>query len=146
MEIDELYVVCCIHIYKHIRHTYVCAMSLERQHEHLYNSLASRLLLQLLLMLHQFRLLRLEKTFVICYQSLLQNRSSFQFRFSCRAVGAGGPGGHAFLDFDRSVNPISTRGIDYALHSSTGPPDFQTFLRPCIAQLFTLIAVWCILR
>ena len=54
-----------IHICKHIRHTYVCAMSLERQHEHLYNSLASRLLL--LLMLHQFRLLQLEKTFVISH-------------------------------------------------------------------------------
>ena len=96
------------YIYKHIRHTYVCAMSLERQQEHLYNSLASRLLLQLLLMLHQFRLLRLQKTFLICYQSLLQNRSRTRFLEQiqllvqiqlqgCRSRGAGGGG---------EINPI----------------------------------------
>ena len=35
-----------------------------------------------------------------------------------RAVGAGGLGeGHApHPDFDRSINPISTRGADYADH------------------------------
>ena len=40
-----------------------------------------------------------------------------------RAAGAGG------LDFGRLVNPISTRGADYAHHITSCPPDFQTFLR-----------------
>ena len=29
------------------------------------------------------------------------------------------------------ANPISTRGADYAHHSTTSPPDFQTLRRPC---------------
>ena len=29
-------------------------------------------------------------------------------------------------------NPISTRGADYAHHTTTIPPDLQTFQRPCI--------------
>jgi len=33
--------------------------------------------------------------------------------------------------FGRTVNPISTRGADYALHSTTSPPNFQTLRRPC---------------
>ena len=33
-------------------------------------------------------------------------------------------------DFGRSVNPISTRGADYAHQIILAPPDFQTFLRP----------------
>ena len=34
-------------------------------------------------------------------------------------------------DFGRSVNPISTRGTDYAPHFSTRPSDFQTKRHPC---------------
>ena len=29
-----------------------------------------------------------------------------------------------------TVNPISTRGADYAHHSTTSPPDFKTLRRP----------------
>ena len=38
-----------------------------------------------------------------------------------RAGGAAAP-----PDFGRSVNPISTRGADYAHHSTTCPPGFLT--------------------
>ena len=43
-----------------------------------------------------------------------------------RAVGAGGGGAGAMVppDFDRSVNPISTRGLDYAHHITTCPSRF----------------------
>ena len=51
-----------------------------------------------------------------------------------RPVVPGGAGGAmAPPDFDKSVNPISTRGADYAPASLLAPPDFQTFLRPCEA-------------
>ena len=33
--------------------------------------------------------------------------------------------------FDRSINPISTRGADCAHLIITGTPDFQSFRRPC---------------
>ena len=36
-----------------------------------------------------------------------------------------------FPEFGRSVNPISTRGADYAHHSTTCPPDFWPLLHPC---------------
>ena len=42
-------------------------------------------------------------------------------------VGAGGS--MAPSDFDRSVNPISTRGADYPHHITTGLPDFWTVRR-----------------
>ena len=42
-----------------------------------------------------------------------------------RAVGAVGARGSFPPDFDRSVNPISTRGADYAHHSNTSPPGFS---------------------
>ena len=47
--------------------------------------------------------------------------------------GVRGEGTHVPPDFGRSVNPISTRGADYAHQISTfpPPPDFQTFLHPC---------------
>ena len=32
--------------------------------------------------------------------------------------------------FGRTVNPISTRGADYAQQTILEPPDFQPFLRP----------------
>ena len=34
-------------------------------------------------------------------------------------------------DFGRSVEPILTKGADYAHQIILAPPDFQTFLRPC---------------
>ena len=34
-------------------------------------------------------------------------------------------------DFERSVNPISTKGADYAHRMILAPSDFQTFLQPC---------------
>ena len=50
-----------------------------------------------------------------------------------RAVGAWGQKGDRPPKFCRSVNPIPTRGADYAHNITTRPlhpPDFQTFLRP----------------
>ena len=49
-----------------------------------------------------------------------------------RGVVSGGAWGAmaAPPDFGRSVNPISTRGADYAHQMILAPPDFQTFLRP----------------
>ena len=50
-----------------------------------------------------------------------------------RGVVPGGAGGAmAYSDFGRSVNPISNRGRDYAHQIIMAPPDFQTFLRPCM--------------
>ena len=47
----------------------------------------------------------------------------------------GGPGGPSPSPvFERSVDPISTRGADYAHHIIIAPPDFQTFLRPCAVR------------
>ena len=44
-----------------------------------------------------------------------------------RDAARGGAGGAAAPpDFGRSVNPISTRGADYAHHSTTCPPGFLT--------------------
>ena len=50
-----------------------------------------------------------------------------------RAVGTWGGGGAgqgpiAPSDFGRSVNPISIKGVDFAHHFSSPPPNFQTFL------------------
>ena len=43
-----------------------------------------------------------------------------------RAVASGGAGGAlASQFFGRKVNPISTRGADYAHHSTTSPPRFS---------------------
>ena len=52
--------------------------------------------------------------------------------YNARAVASGGAGGAlAPSVFAITVNPISTRGADYAHHSTTSPPDFQTLQRPC---------------
>ena len=50
-----------------------------------------------------------------------------------RPVVAGGAGGTMARppDFGRSVNPISTKGADYAHQLILAPPDFQTFRQPC---------------
>ena len=42
-------------------------------------------------------------------------------------------GGARPPDFGRAVNPISTRGTDYAHQITTRPPrpDFDTFRHPC---------------
>ena len=45
-------------------------------------------------------------------------------------VGAGGT--MAPPDFGRSVNPISTKGADYAHQIILASPDFQTLRWPCI--------------
>jgi hypothetical protein len=46
----------------------------------------------------------------------------------CRPVIPGCAGGAlAPPDFYRSVNPISTKGADYAHQKILAPPDFQTF-------------------
>ena len=47
----------------------------------------------------------------------------------CLKRGAGGAGPPPVLG--RTVKPISTRGADYAHHSTTSPPNFQTLRRPC---------------
>ena len=50
-----------------------------------------------------------------------------------RPVVPGGAGGAmAPPDFGRSVNPISTKGADYAHQIVLAPPDFQIFRRPWI--------------
>ena len=38
---------------------------------------------------------------------------------------AGGQGGLAHPDFGSSVNPITTRGADYAHHITASPPGFE---------------------
>ena len=57
------------------------------------------------------------------------------FPSQIRVVGAGVGGGDFPPPpsplFGKSVNPISTREVDYAQQITTCPPDFQTFLRPC---------------
>ena len=53
-----------------------------------------------------------------------------------RPVVHGGAGGAmAPPDFGRSVNPISTWGTDYAHQIILAPPDFQTYQRPCDAEV-----------
>ena len=42
-----------------------------------------------------------------------------------RPVARGGAGGLGGLVFGQTVNPISTRGADYAHHSPTSPPGFS---------------------
>ena len=50
-----------------------------------------------------------------------------------RAVASGGA--LAPPVFGQTVNPISTKGSDYAHHSNPSPPpDFQTLRRPCIRR------------
>ena len=47
----------------------------------------------------------------------------------CRPVVPGGAGVAMSLpDFGRSVNPISTRGADYAPHITIGTPGFSDLL------------------
>ena len=44
-----------------------------------------------------------------------------------RGVARGGAeGARAPPEFGRSVNPIETRGADYAPHKTTSPPDSKT--------------------
>ena len=51
--------------------------------------------------------------------------------FWCQAVVPGCAGcAMAHPDFGRSLNPVSTRGTDYAHLITTLTPDFQTFRRP----------------
>ena len=45
-------------------------------------------------------------------------------------------GGFSPPVFGRTVNPISTRGADYADHSTKSPPDFQTLRRPWKVMIF----------
>ena len=40
--------------------------------------------------------------------------------------------------FDLSVNPISTRGADFATKSLLAPPDFQTFLHSCNVHMLIM--------
>ena len=46
-------------------------------------------------------------------------------------------------DFGRTINPISTKGADYAHQIILAPPDFQTFRRPlqCV-----YISTYCLLQ
>ena len=70
---------------------------------------------------------------VVCRKKPFQAERYFlQNSIRYRAAGAGG------LDFGRLVNPISTRGADYAHHITTCPPDFQTFLRPLNSWYFNV--------
>ena len=60
-----------------------------------------------------------------------------------RPVIPGGAGGAMTPPiFGTSVNPISTRGADYAHTSLLAPPDFRTFRRPCyqVKQIWELKA------
>ena len=51
----------------------------------------------------------------------------------------GGQGGWALahLEFGSSVNPITTRGADYAHHSTTCPPGFLTLGASLKGQLIS---------
>ena len=51
-------------------------------------------------------------------------------------VPGGARGAMASPVFGRSVNPISTKGADYAHQIIRAPPDFQTFRRPCDGTWF----------
>ena len=77
--------------------------------------------------LQRVQLVLTEFIFVLSHYKL------FYFLTHCRPLG---PGCVAPPDFFRSVNSISTRRPDYAHHITTArlplPPDFQTFLHPCI--------------
>ena len=44
--------------------------------------------------------------------------------------------------FGQTVNPISTRGADYAHHITTSPPDFQTLRQPCTVYIIGLICMY----
>ena len=65
---------------------------------------------------------------------------------SDKPVGTGGGrgwgrlGDHLPPDFGKLVNPISTRGVDYAHHVTTRPPppDFQNFLQPYTSSSCTV--------
>ena len=63
---------------------------------------------------------------------ILKHSDSRRLAASCshRLVAPGGPWGWP-PDFDVSVNPISSRGTDYAHQIILAPSDFQTFQRPC---------------
>ena len=63
----------------------------------------------------------------------------------CRGVVPGGAmGAMAHPDFGRSVNPISTRGTDYAHLITTGTPGFSDLPTVCIIDinLFYLICLY----
>ena len=40
-------------------------------------------------------------------------------------------GGQSPTEFGRSVNPIQTKGADYARHTTTSPPDSKCYLHLC---------------
>ena len=66
------------------------------------------------------------KVFVDSSLSILSKKQISLEYIKYRPVASGG-GAHAPPPvFGRTVNPISTRGADYAHHSTTSPPDFQT--------------------
>ena len=66
-------------------------------------------------------------------------RRMITYQQGCRQrVGAGGASAPPV--FDRSVNPISTRGADYALHSTTSPPGFSDLATAL--DLLGLLTCW----
>ena len=49
-------------------------------------------------------------------------------------------------NFGRSVNPISTRGADYAQHITVAPPDFQTNTKIKISIKFVAFPEYVLIR
>ena len=57
--------------------------------------------------------------------------------YQCRGVDRGGAQGGQIPsppEFGRSVNPIQTRGADYAPHTTASPPGFKMLSTPLISQ------------
>ena len=53
-----------------------------------------------------------------------------------RGVNRGrGQGGQSPPEFGRSVNPIQTRGADYAPYTTASPPDSKSYLHFCIPTM-----------
>ena len=58
-----------------------------------------------------------------------------------RGVARGGPGGgQSPPEFGRSVNPIQTRGTDYAPHTTASPSGFKKLSTPLLTHCIIGIA------
>ena len=74
------------------------------------------------------RYCRCRRLFLLCHWNFVVLWVCSYILQARRKWGAGG----ALVPpvFGQTVNPISTRGANYAHHSNTSPPDFQTLRRP----------------
>ena len=75
-----------------------------------------------------------------------------KFKFTLRAVGAGGAKGaggairHQYNILIKSISPISNRGADDINNITMCPPplDFQTFLRPRVTDMMIVLVITCL--